>query len=161
MSANASDVIKTLRSLLNSTQNGLNANQLMREFREMEGYAVPFQQLGFSTFVQFLQNSNEFEIQNTPNGPHIRAKLTKESVHIAKLVSSQNRGKRKKNVKPIPFAPRRNVQSNNNWRNTAFAKVSVIWCQTSTVIASGLFGGKIYADDFDEFNIFLGRKYVS
>ncbi|XP_031634675.1 uncharacterized protein LOC116347979 isoform X2 [Contarinia nasturtii] len=124
MTASASDVIKTLRSLLNSTQNGLLAKQLMREFREMEGYPVPFQQLGYTSFTHFLEKSNEFDLTNTVDGPHVRAKLTKESVHIAQLVSSQNRTKKKKTSRPMPFVQRRNINHTNyNWRNTAYPKI--------------------------------------
>lgn len=123
MPPNATDVVKTLRSLLNSTQNGLVERQLWRDFREMEGYAVPFKEFGFRTFVDFLKSTNEFELINTQDGYHIRAKLTQESIHIAELVSAQNRVKKKKSARPTPFVPRRNIRL-ENWNHTAYSKVS-------------------------------------
>lgn len=69
--------------------------------------------------------SNEFELIRTSEGNHIRARLTAESIHIAALVSSQNRSKRRKSTKPAAFIPRSNIQlDNNNWNHTANSKVS-------------------------------------
>lgn len=115
MPPNTTDVVKTLRSLLNSTPNGLIERQLWRDFKEMEGYPVPFRELGFGKFIDFLRATNEFELIQTSEGYHIRARLTKDSVHIAQLVSSQNRAKKKKNAKPMPFVPRRKIELENNW----------------------------------------------
>lgn len=125
MPLNVSDVVKTLRSLLNSTQNGLLERQLLREFRDMEGVMLPFRDLGFNTFTQFLEASKEFELINTSEGVHVRAKLSKSSVHIAQLVESQNRVKRKKNAKSAPFMSRpRNVRSKSNWTRPTAPNVS-------------------------------------
>lgn len=122
MSANQSDVVKTLRSLLNSAQNGLSTNQLMRDYREMEGHPVPFREFGFNSLNDFLIKTNEFELMSTVNGPHVFAKLTKKSAHIAQLVDSQNRTKKKKNARPPP-RPIRNTRSTSNWNQTAYSTV--------------------------------------
>lgn len=125
MAPTASDVVKTLRGLLNSSQNGLMEKQLMRDYREMEGHVIPYQQFGFRSLIQFLEASNEFDLTNTRDGVHIRAKLAKESLHVAQLVESQNRLKRKKNAKPMPPVPRarsfRNTDS--NWNNPTQSQV--------------------------------------
>lgn len=118
------DVVKTLRGLLNSAQNGLMEKQLMRDFREMEGYVIPYQQFGCRSLTEFLESSNEFDLTRTHEGLHVRAKLTKESVHLAQLVQSQNRVRKKKSAKPMTFVPR-NTQTfrSNNWNNSARPQV--------------------------------------
>lgn len=120
MPPNANDIVKTLRGLLNSAQNGLTTKQLMRDFREMEGCVVPYQALGYSSFVQFLTESNEFDLMNTPDGPHVFAKVTKESAHIAELVGRQNRIRKKKSNLPArpPVRPQRFNRPANNYSNS-------------------------------------------
>lgn len=117
---NVTEIVKTLRSLLNSSQNGLTERQLWRDFRETEGYAVPFKELGFRTFLQFLIDTKQFELLQTQDGVQIYAKLSKDSVHIAQLVASQNRVKpRKKATKPISMP--RNAQQFRRGNNYAQA----------------------------------------
>lgn len=124
MAPNMTDVVKALRSLLNSTQNGLLQKHLWRDFREMEGYTVPFKEFGYNTFTDFLIKSNEFELTNTQEGYHVRARLTANSIHITEMVSAQNRARKKKSAKPIPYVPRRNIRLESNWNLTAYSKVS-------------------------------------
>lgn len=126
MPPNKIEIVKTLRSLLNTSQHGLSERQLMRDFRELEGYNVPFRELGFRSFVQFLVDTKEFELLQTEEGVQVYAKLSKDSVHIAQLVASQNRTKRKKTAKPTPILSR-NVQHfrrGDNSTQAAYARVS-------------------------------------
>lgn len=106
MPASVSDIVKTLRGLLNTTQNGLMERQLVKEYREMEGCLIPYQQFGYRTLGQFLEASQEFDLTNTHEGLHVRAKLAKETLHLTQMVESQNRTKRKKTTKPMPFVSR-------------------------------------------------------
>lgn len=117
-------VIKTLRGLLNTTPNGMPERQLWRDFRGIEGYEVPYKSYGYRTFIEFLQKSNEFDIANLPDGVHIRAKLSKASIHLAEMVQSQNRSKKKRSERNILFTPRlRSALSTANWGPRTQTKV--------------------------------------
>lgn len=141
MLPNGADIVKTLRSLLIPQKNGLLARHLMRDFRDLEGCVVPFHELGFKSFEQFLSSSNEFVLTQTPEGVHVYAKIKADSLHIAQLVASQNqnRPKKKKTAKPAPFVMRnnRNLRSDDNWTRTAYAnKVSFcsVFCAAAIII---------------------------
>lgn len=117
-------VVKTLRGLLNATQNGMMEKQLWRDFREMEGFVIPYRSFGFQTLVDFLRASNEFDLSNTVEGVHIRAKLSQASVHLAEMVQSQNRTKKKKSDRSMLFFPRlRSALSTVNWGPRTQSKV--------------------------------------
>lgn len=106
MAAGEDYVVKTLRGLLNSTQNGLLEKQLRRDYRELEGCEIPYKSFGCNTLLDFLRTSNEFELLTTNDGIVVRAKLTQSSLHVVELVGTQNRAKKKKNAKSVPFIPR-------------------------------------------------------
>lgn len=106
MAATMDYVVKTLRGLLNSTPNGLLERQLRRECKEMEGCEIPYKSFGCNTLLDFLRTSNQFELSTTNDGVVVQAKLTQSSMHVVELVGTQNRAKRKKNVKSMPFVPR-------------------------------------------------------
>lgn len=118
MHSSMDTVVKTLRSLLNTTKNGLLEKQLRREFREMEGKDIPYKSLGYSTLLDFLRASGEFDLSTTNEGMNIRARVSQNSQHIVELVGSQNRSasdRRKKSAKSMPFIPRSNPNANRNY----------------------------------------------
>lgn len=104
-------VIKTMRGLLNISKNGLAERQLRREFRENEGYDIPYKSFGFNTLLDFLRSSNQFDLTSTNDGIQVRAKLMENSSHLVQMVRGQNCAKKKKNAKATPFVPR--LQSAN------------------------------------------------
>lgn len=100
------EVIKSLRSLLNSTKTGLLEKQLRRDYREFEGIEIPYKSFGYSSLLDFLRATNEFDFVTTNDGIVVLAKLTETSQHVVDLVGTQNRVKKKKNAKSVPFIPR-------------------------------------------------------
>lgn len=53
-----SDLKITVKSILTSSQKPLTPRELLRDFKEIEGYDFPYQKLGFSDFLQCLQSQD-------------------------------------------------------------------------------------------------------
>lgn len=75
---------------------------------EMEGYEIPYKSFGYNTLLDFIRESGEFDWYSTNDGIQIHARASQTSQHIVDLVSSQNRDRRKKSTKSMPFRPQFN-----------------------------------------------------
>jgi hypothetical protein len=56
LAAKAEDLKIILRGLLISTPNTITADQLERDFKLQEGQHVPFRELGYPTFLKYLES---------------------------------------------------------------------------------------------------------
>jgi hypothetical protein len=54
--ARADDVKKVLRGLLISSPHTITVFQLERDFEMQEGYNVPFRELGYPSFIKYLES---------------------------------------------------------------------------------------------------------
>lgn len=78
----------------------------------MEGCEIPYKSFGYTTLLDFLRASGEFDLYSTNDGMQIRARVSQNSQHIVELVGSQNRDRRKKSTKSMPFVPQFNSNAN-------------------------------------------------
>lgn len=181
-------VVKTLRSLLNTSKNGLLGSKsnwdaifgngkkgfvflslwniiIIYDFivhwknSEMEGIEIPYKAFGYQTLLDFLRDSKQFDFSSTNDGMHIRARLSQDSQHIVALVGSQNRDRRKKSTKSMPFYPQRfSSNGNRNFVKVKF-KISAIahFIKNAMLTAQAiLFFSFIYRDQFDWLITFWG-----
>lgn len=109
----------------------------------MEGYEIPYKSFGYNNLLDFLRASEEFDLNSTNDGMNIRARVSKNSQHIVELVVSQNRDRRKKSSKAMPFIPRFNSNANRN-----YSKV----CKSEGFSILFLFHGKINRKSSREIN---------
>lgn len=75
---------------------------------EMEGCEIPYKLFGYNTLLDFIRESGEFDWYSTNEGMQIHARVSQNSQHIVSLVGSQNRDRRKKSTKSMPFRPQFN-----------------------------------------------------
>lgn len=121
--------LKVLRGMLNLSQFDLTENQLRSQFLEYEGFEIPYKTFGFNTFLDFLRESNEFVLTTKSGFVYVRAKESKNSSHLVKYVAGQNKPKKKKNDKVMPFIPPlRKTLTNNNWSQKVRLNDMVINC---------------------------------
>jgi hypothetical protein len=55
--ARAEDLKKLLRGLLISSPRAITVNQLERDFLQQEGHGVPFRELGYPSFLKYLESN--------------------------------------------------------------------------------------------------------
>ena len=84
---------KYLRSTLLSHKGGVDLMSLRRDYREMVGEDVPFNELGFSSLEKLLQSLPD--VCNVRGGL-VTAVVNEATSHISKMVAKQNTGKGKK-----------------------------------------------------------------
>lgn len=116
-------VIKTVCALLTSAKNGLLTAEILKDYKETEGTALPFSTFGYATFDEFLKASGKFILTETSKGIKVCAKESKASAHNTKLVKDQNGSKAKK--KTGALSPRRSLRPStieNHWNGTAYSK---------------------------------------
>lgn len=76
-------VVKTIRAILLPEKNGLPLRHIIKEFRELVGTMIPYQQFGYNSLDQFLEGSNEFYFLQTLDGPKVIAKENERSAHVS------------------------------------------------------------------------------
>jgi len=59
MAVDLNEIKINVRSLLTSSQKPLSILQLQRDYREQEGYTLPYRRLGFSSVIELLQNMTD------------------------------------------------------------------------------------------------------
>ncbi|CAH0390662.1 unnamed protein product [Bemisia tabaci] len=87
-----SDLKITVKSILTSSQKPLTPRELLRDFKEIEGYDFPYQKLGFSDFLQCLQSqdmSDAVKVQYSGGVQVLVPVLSEKSKHIDELVMKQ------------------------------------------------------------------------
>jgi len=55
--ARAEDLKKLLRGLLISSPRAITVDQLERDFFQQEGHGVPFRELGYPSFMKYLESN--------------------------------------------------------------------------------------------------------
>lgn len=75
---------------------------------EFVGGEIPYKSFGYNTLLDFIRESGEFDWYSTNEGIQINARVSQNSQHIVNLVGSQNRDRRKKSTKSMPFRPQFN-----------------------------------------------------
>lgn len=81
------NVIKVLRALVQSApSDGLLVQRLLADYKENEGYSMPFRELGFKSPEELILQSGEFVQINTRFGPKIIQKESDDSMHIQRYV---------------------------------------------------------------------------
>lgn len=117
--------LKAIRCMLIST-NGLTIREILNDYEQMEGHALPFKAFGFNTLEELLRDSNQFIFNETKQGYKVVAKASTDSQHMRKLVQNQKPSSKPKK-KTDMLMPNRSLQSpshnNNEWNTTAYAQV--------------------------------------
>lgn len=97
---------KILRSILNTVKNGLSVNELQKQYRELEGRYIPYQQLGYNNIRSFLGAiPDTVYIRNYGTEFRVFPVLTESSKHIHALVTEQRPSKNSKSSKKKPIPP--------------------------------------------------------
>ena len=86
-----SDLKKQIRALLQSVKRGCTFKQLSMDFRQVMGYDIPFDELGYSTFSQLIHDLPDVvEIRKNRDGSTtLHAVADQRTEHISRLVSKQ------------------------------------------------------------------------
>ncbi|XP_051924553.1 tudor domain-containing protein 5-like [Hippocampus zosterae] len=124
---------KDVRSLLMSSKDGLDTNQLTRDYGNMLGYPMPLQFLGFSNVMDMAAAMPDvLSVTRGVNGcPVLKAVSDKSTVHIEQLVANQRRPKKKSTgdfhqYQPAPILPRRTFFLS---LETFRAQLQILLCQ--------------------------------
>lgn len=118
------DSIKVIKSLLTTSSNGgLLVNEITKEYKEMVGKPIPYQEHGFTTLAEFLRSTNQFNGTRTASGIMVTIKIPGKSAHILKMrqnqiVSQAEKKRRRKSMMNSGFGgaissqqPRRSIPS--------------------------------------------------
>lgn len=94
-------VIKSLKSLLLSRKTGMFIQDLVKEYRDTENSKIPFQELGYNSFLDLLYASDSFNVTKTEkNEFFVTAKPSSHSKHVTDLVKGQHSNKNSKHKSP-------------------------------------------------------------
>lgn len=115
-------VITVIRAILQSApSDGLLTRQLLNDYKNIEGSALPLKRLGYDTVDELIQKSGEFIQRRTSDGIKIIPKESADSAHINRLVQQQQKTRKKKRP-ATPQRPIRSPTANNQqrWRGSAY-----------------------------------------
>ncbi|XP_050426306.1 tudor domain-containing protein 7-like [Adelges cooleyi] len=96
------DYVKTVvRSVMTSLPGSITVGQLMTDYKNLEGEAIPFKRLGYTTIFELLKDLND--VIKLPPNPNMYSLLSvivnEKTTHLRELVTNQKRKKsRPKNV---------------------------------------------------------------
>ncbi|XP_050090551.1 tudor domain-containing protein 7B [Anopheles aquasalis] len=94
LSEEAKRLITEIRSLVASRKEPSTAQTIMRDYKAIEGEALPYRKYGFSTVEDLLQASGEFIIKRGDLGePRIYVKVSRGGAHIMQMVQAQKSAK--------------------------------------------------------------------
>jgi hypothetical protein len=104
------DLKTELRSLLISSQQGCNIQQLIRDYAAYNGRKeIPFRDMGYKSLIELITSMPDVaRIDQTRTPVIIHGVADQNTVHIKKFVMTQ---KRKKNTRNIRNVPNRNNSS--------------------------------------------------
>uniref|UniRef100_A0A1B0CFP4 HTH OST-type domain-containing protein n=1 Tax=Lutzomyia longipalpis TaxID=7200 RepID=A0A1B0CFP4_LUTLO len=89
-------LVTTIRALIISRPHNTTLQDLMKEYRELEGENIPFKKLGFKSLEDFLVDSKSFELRRQNGEVFVRAILKQESAHLVKMIAAQKKTKPKR-----------------------------------------------------------------
>ncbi|XP_076183305.1 uncharacterized protein LOC143155002 isoform X2 [Ptiloglossa arizonensis] len=108
-SQNREDIEKTVLALLFSRKRECTLSELTKDYYETEGKAIPWRDLGYLTFLNFLQSMSKYvQIEYRDNVPYVKGIPSDKSKHVSKLVANQKDKKhivRRKLYKPNQYYP--------------------------------------------------------
>ncbi|KAH8253298.1 hypothetical protein KR032_004694 [Drosophila birchii] len=90
------DVATVVRALTVSIKPPVTLASIMKDYKGLEGEALPFRKLGFATAEDLLLATDEFIIQKFGNEAIISAKYSAKTAHIASLVRGQKNNAKNK-----------------------------------------------------------------
>lgn len=103
--------VMMVRTLINSipTKDGILSQQLLIDYQNINGQALPLKKFGFDTIDDFLAASNDFILQKGRDGTRVLIRQSVDSAHIRKIIDgSKSIASRKKKSGPQPvLQPRR------------------------------------------------------
>ena len=80
----------TVRALLLSSKHGCTPKQLLSDYRHIVGESLPFESLGYSTFMQYIKSIPDVVQITSQQGMTVLLGVADESTsHIAKMVARQ------------------------------------------------------------------------
>ncbi|XP_069690144.1 tudor domain-containing protein 5-like isoform X4 [Periplaneta americana] len=110
LTAEREEVKTLLRGILISSPTSMTADQLQRDYRNLEGRDVPYRKLGFSSFQQFLLSVPDTVILRTTSkggSPIVVPVQSAKSSHVDALVQKQKVSVPKRLMKRASFLTRR------------------------------------------------------
>ncbi|ETN63108.1 hypothetical protein AND_005180 [Anopheles darlingi] len=84
-----------IRSLVASRKEASTVQSIMRDYKELEGEALPYRKYGYSTIEELLMKSGEFIIRrgNGEQQERIYVKPTRDGAHVREMVKAQKPAK--------------------------------------------------------------------
>lgn len=83
-------VKRTVRALLISAKHGCTPKQLLSDYRHITGESLPFETLGYSTFMQYVKSIPDVVQITSQQGMTVLRGIADESTdHIAKMIAKQ------------------------------------------------------------------------
>uniref|UniRef100_A0A3Q1ESJ4 Tudor domain containing 7 a n=1 Tax=Acanthochromis polyacanthus TaxID=80966 RepID=A0A3Q1ESJ4_9TELE len=93
--ADSESIKKMLRSVLQSSKNGVSINNLQSEYRSLCGEAIPLKKLGFSKLEDYLRSiPSVVRLEYRMGELKCFATVCQETAHIAELVARQKNSKK-------------------------------------------------------------------
>lgn len=92
-----------LRALLNSSQtkDGIPSKQLLVDYQNVNGKALPLKKFGFDTIEDFLTATNDFILQRGRDGVRVMVRAQNDSTHIRKYIDQQKTNSVRKQKSPV------------------------------------------------------------
>lgn len=87
------EIIKVFRSLAISKNGTISVPELIKDFKDNEGYYVNPNSFGFTDIKEFLIASKQFTFRNCGKTSLISVKQSEASAHVSKLVGLSKRPK--------------------------------------------------------------------
>ncbi|XP_072319544.1 tudor domain-containing protein 7A [Eucyclogobius newberryi] len=93
--ADSESIKKMLRSVLQSSKNGVSITKVQAEYRSLCGETIPLKQLGFSSLEDYIRSIPSVVRLESHRGSLVCfAAVCKETAHIAELVARQKNSKK-------------------------------------------------------------------
>ncbi|XP_045528231.1 tudor domain-containing protein 7B isoform X1 [Pieris brassicae] len=92
--ADKDQIIQALRATLISVKGALTLKECNRDYRELQGEAIPYKRLGYSTLDKLFQDVPGFKLKEINGEWYVDAIASRETQHIATMVSRQKSNKK-------------------------------------------------------------------
>ncbi|CAF3519690.1 unnamed protein product [Rotaria socialis] len=114
------DLKAELRSLLISSQQGCDEQQLLRDYNQYNGRRIPYSDMGYSSLLELLISMPDVaRIDQFRGTTTIHGVADQNTAHIKKLVMAQ---KRKKNTRSTRGGPNRSNMNNRTNVSSTFSR---------------------------------------
>ncbi|GAB0093586.1 hypothetical protein DMENIID0001_087460 [Sergentomyia squamirostris] len=109
-------LVASLRALIISRPQNTTLQDLIREYREMEGAQIPFMEFGYSKLEDFLLSTNLFEIRKLNEQTIVRAVSKRETEHLVKMIAAQKKPKKKSGGAGAGYRSTGGVRQSHSYR---------------------------------------------